>query len=208
MNLKTIAALLAVSASVPAFATIVVNPVNNNQDIDNVLFNAPLLHDGPLVQGDFNGSGAGFIVDFTSTGGNLHGGGGQATVTGTGANEEFSNVTIALEAGATFTRLVVNPDATVDGTINFTVNYITPSGQQTFIGLALKGSGENFYTVDASGGDRITSVTLDAVDSKFVNLQQVRLGGFAPETSVPDGGATVALLGLGSLALATFRRKA
>ena len=39
----------------------------NNQGTDNVLFNnATLVHSGLLVQGDFNGAGAGFIVDFTS----------------------------------------------------------------------------------------------------------------------------------------------
>jgi hypothetical protein len=42
-----------------------------NQNTDNVLFNnGSLVHSGTLVQGDFNGAGAGFIVDFTSASGN------------------------------------------------------------------------------------------------------------------------------------------
>ena len=39
------------------------NPGNENTD--NVLFNnGSLVHSGLLVRGDFNGIGAGFIVDF------------------------------------------------------------------------------------------------------------------------------------------------
>ena len=59
-------------ASSTAWADPIVITTGNpgNQNTDNVLFNNPnLVHSGPLVQGDFNGSGAGFIVDFTSTSG-------------------------------------------------------------------------------------------------------------------------------------------
>ena len=57
----------------------------NNQNTDNVLFNnGSLSHSGTLVQGDFNGAGAGFIVDFTSASGNGNLGvsGGQAVLVG------------------------------------------------------------------------------------------------------------------------------
>ena len=70
---------------------------------DNVLFNnASLIHSGLLVQGDFNGAGAGFIVDFTSASGNGNLGvsGGQAVLVGGTGNTPYSNVTVQLE-GAT-----------------------------------------------------------------------------------------------------------
>ena len=49
---------------------VLVNP--GKQFTDNVLFNnGALLHSGLLVQGDFNGIGAGVIVDFTSASGSI-----------------------------------------------------------------------------------------------------------------------------------------
>jgi hypothetical protein len=64
-----------------------------NQGTDNVLFNnGALLHSGLLVQGDFNGSGTGFIVDFTSASGsgNLGVSGGQAPATSLSATSRSS----------------------------------------------------------------------------------------------------------------------
>src|SRR5829696_10536278 len=86
-----------------------------NQNTDNVLFNnANLVHSGLLVQGDFNGAGAGFIVDFTSASGSglLGVSGGQAVLVGGTGNTPFSNVTVQLENGATFTNLILNIDVT------------------------------------------------------------------------------------------------
>src|SRR3954469_24287701 len=63
-----------------------------NQNTDNVLFNnGSLVHSGTLVQGDFNGSGAGFIVNFTSSSGNGNLGvsGGQAVLVGGTGNTPF-----------------------------------------------------------------------------------------------------------------------
>src|ERR1043165_10244361 len=64
-----------------------------NQNTDNVLFNnGSLLHSGTLVQGDFNGIGAGFIVDFRSASGsgNLGVSGGQAVLVGGSGNVPVS----------------------------------------------------------------------------------------------------------------------
>src|SRR5574338_1584060 len=86
-----------------------------NTGTDNVLFNnGALVHAGTLVQGDFNGSGAGFIVDFTSASGsgNLGVSGGQAVLVGGTGNTPFSNATVQLENGATFTKLILNIDVT------------------------------------------------------------------------------------------------
>src|SRR6476619_2456579 len=100
-----------------------------NQNTDNVLFNnGSLVHSGTLVQGDFNGAGAGFIVDFTSTSGtgNLGVSGGQAVLVGGTGNAPFTNTTVQLENGATFKKLIFNIDVTnglqPPTTVQFTVN--------------------------------------------------------------------------------------
>src|SRR5688500_4082782 len=107
-----------------ASATVWADPITittgnpGNQDTDNVLFNNPgLVHSGLVVQGDFNGSGAGFIVDFTSASGsgNLGVSGGQAVLVGGTGNTPFTNTTVQLENGATFTKLILNIDVTKIG---------------------------------------------------------------------------------------------
>ena len=139
--LSLAAAFVMMAASSTAWAdpiTITVgNP--NNQNTDNVLFNNPaLVHTGLLVQGDFNGAGAGFIVDFTSGSGsgNLGVSGGQAVLIGGSGNTPFSNVTVQLENGATFQKLIFNIDVTnglANASVQFTVNY-TLAGGQVFVG--------------------------------------------------------------------------
>ena len=68
----SVAFAIMVMASSTAWADPIVITTGNpgNQGTDNVLFNnGSLVHSGLLVQGDFNGAGAGFIVDFTSASG-------------------------------------------------------------------------------------------------------------------------------------------
>ena len=136
--LSLAAAVVMMAASSTAWAdpiTITIgNP--NNQGTDNVLFNnATLVHSGLLVQGDFNGAGAGFIVDFTSASGNGNlgvSGGGQAVLVGGAGNTPFSNVTVQLENGATFQKLILNIDVTnglANTSVQFTVNYTSPAAR-------------------------------------------------------------------------------
>lgn len=197
--------------AVPNVSAITITPGNpGNAGTDNVLFNdGSLPHSGSLVQGNFSGSGAGFVVNFTSSSGNgqIAGSGGQATINGLAGNNPFTSLTFGLNGGATFTKAILNPDATADGAINFVVNYITPGGSfaQSF---ALSGNGQNFFGIDANGTEKITSVTFStSAPSGFADASQFRLGGFAAPTGIPDGGTTIALLGatLGLLGLA--RRK-
>ena len=125
-----------------ASATVWADPITittgnpGNANTDNVLFNnGALIHAGTLVQGDFNGIGAGFIVDFTSASGNGNLGvsGGQAVLVGGTGNIPLSNVTMQLENGATFTKLILNIDVTnglpPPTQVQFTVNYTLLGGQ-------------------------------------------------------------------------------
>ena len=213
--LSLAAAVVMMAASSNAWAdpiTITVgNP--NNQNTDNVLFNnSNLVHSGTLVQGDFNGSGAGFIVDFTSASGNGNLGvsGGQAVLVGGTGNTPFSNVTVQLENGATFQKLIFNIDVTnglANTSVQFTVNYTLAGGQIFQQVFAVDANGQNFFGIQAAEGAVINSVTIQGLNgTTFSEINQWRLGGFAPAGQVPEP-ASLFLLGSGLAGTAGIVRR-
>ena len=175
-----------------------------NTGTDNVLFNnGSLVHSGLLVQGDFNGSGAGFIVDFTSASGNGNLGvsGGQAVLVGGTGNVPFSNATIQLENGATFTKLILNIDVTnglpPPTQVQFTVNYTLAGGQVFNQVFTVSTNGQNFFGIEAAEGAVINSVTVQGVGgTTFSDINQWRVGGFSTPNSVPEP-ASLFLMGSG-----------
>ena len=203
-------------ASSTAWADPIVITTGNpgNQNTDNVLFNNPnLIHSGVLVQGDFNGSGAGFIVDFTSASGtgNLGVSGGQAVLVGGAGNSPFSNVTVQLENGATFTKLILNIDVTnglpPPTSVQFTVNYTLLGGQVFNQVFNVDANGQNFFGIEAFEGAVINSVTIQGLNgTTFADINQWRLGGFAPAGEVPEP-ASLLLLGSGLVGTAGALRR-
>lgn len=207
---RLILASAAFAVMVAASSAVLADPITitvgnpNNQNTDNVLFNNQnLIHSGLLVQGDFNGSGAGFIVDFTSASGsgNLGVAGGQAVLVGGTGNNPFSNVTVQLENGATFTKLILNIDVTAGlpppTQVQFTVNYTLAGGQVFNQVFSVDTNGENFFGIEAAEGAVINSVTVQGLNgTTFQDINQWRLGGFAPDNSVPEP-ASLFLLGSG-----------
>jgi len=184
-----------------------------NAGTDNVLFNNPaLIHSGTLVQGDFNGSGAGFIVDFTSASGNGNLGvsGGQAVLVGGVGNTPFTNVTVQLENGATFQKLILNIDVTnglSNTSVQFTVNYTLAGGQQFSQVFSVNANGQNFFGIQAGDGAVINSVTVQGLNgTTFADINQWRLGGFAPAGEVPEP-ASLLLLGSGLVGTAGAARR-
>src|SRR5215211_4877455 len=185
--LASAAFAIMVMASSNAWADPITITVGNpgNQDTDNVLFNnGNLVHAGTLVQGDFNGSGAGFIVDFTSASGNGNLGvsGGQAVLIGGTGNTPFSNTTVQLENGATFTKLILNIDVTnglpPPNQVQFTVNYTLAGGQVFNQVFTVDANGENFFGIEAFEGAVINSITVQALgNTTFSDIDQWRLGG-------------------------------
>jgi hypothetical protein len=188
----------------------------NNQNTDNVLFNnGSLVHSGLLVQGDFNGAGAGFIVDFTSASGtgNLGVSGGQAVLVGGTGNIPFSNVTVQLENGATFTKLILNIDVTnglpPPTQVQFTVNYTLAGGQVFNQVFSVDTNGQNFFGIQALQGAVINSVTVQGLGgTTFSEINQWRLGGFSTPANnpVPEP-ASLFLLGSGLVGAAGAVRR-
>jgi hypothetical protein len=206
--------LLLSSASVFADPITITVGNPNNQNTDNVLFNDPsLIHAGLLVQGDFNGSGAGFIVDFTSASGsgNLGVSGGQAVLVGGTGNTPYSNVTMNLENGATFTKLIFNIDVTnglpPPTQVQFTVNYTLLGGQVFSQVFTVDTNGQNFFGIEAAEGAVMNSVTVQGLGgTTFSDINQWRVGGFQSPNTVPEP-ATLLLFGTGLVGVATRARR-
>ena len=214
--LASVALAVIVLASSTAWAdpiTITVgNP--NNQNTDNVLFNNPsLVHSGLLVQGDFNGAGAGFIADFTSSSGNGNIGvsGGQAVLVGGTGNVPFSNAVVQLENGVTFTKLVLNIDVTAGlpppTQVQFTVDYTLAGGQVFNQVFTVDTNGQNFFGIEAADGAVINSVTVQGLNgTTFQDIDQWRIGGFSTASSVPEP-TSLFLLGSGLVGTAGALRR-
>lgn len=214
--LASAAFAIMVMASSTAWADPITITTGNpgNQNTDNVLFNnGSLIHSGQLVQGDFNGAGSGFIVDFTSASGNGNLGvsGGQAVLVGGTGNTPFSNVTLQLENGATFTKLILNIDVTnglaPPTSVQFTVNYTLAGGQVFNQVFSVDTNGQNFFGIQAAEGAVINSVTVQGLNgTTFSDISQWRLGGFSQPSDVPEP-ASLFLLGSGLVGTAGALRR-
>ena len=117
--------------------------------------------------------------------------------------------------GGSFTSLILNPDATIDGTVDFTATTILGGVTriETFNNIAVTGSGNNFFTFTTIDGQRFLNIAFQADGAlTFADVAQFRIGGAQitpppPPQSVADAASTLSLLGFGLAGIAAARRR-
>ena len=200
-------ALLALTfaGALTARADIIIATGNNPQPDENVLLNTGLT--GNPIFGTTNQTG--LSVRFSSNENLTAPANGQARIEG--ADGTLTQLTVDIP-GATFTSLILNIDAATAGSVSFVVT--ENNGQQTQGTFALGASGQNFFTITAINGQRISSVAFTTNVNMSVtqvsDTAQVRIGGAQPTTTNPVPEPVTMLLfgtGLAGIAAKVRRRR-
>ena len=182
-----------------AHATAILTIGNDPQPDENVLLNTGLT--GNPIFGTTNQTG--LAVRFTGNENLTAPANGQARIDAT--DDFFTFLRIDVPNGS-FTSLIFNPDATINGTVDFTAT--TNTGVEVFNNIAVSGTGENFFTFTTLDGQRYLSISFQADGAlTFADAAQFRIGGAQLTTAVPDAASTLSLLGIGFAGLAVARRR-
>lgn len=198
----SVALLIGLASIGSARADIIIATGNNPQPDENVLLNTGLT--GNPIFGTTNQTG--LSVRFSSSENLIAPANGQARIEA--ADGTLTNLTIDIP-GATFASLIVNIDAATAGSVSFVVT--EDNGQQTAGTFALGASGENFFTITAINGQRISSVafttTVAMVVTNVDDVAQIRIGGAQPTQQPIPEPTTMLLLGTGLFGVAAKVRK-
>jgi hypothetical protein len=197
-NLLAVVTVVVLMWASEAHATAILMVGNNPQPDENVLFNTDYA--GNQIFGVTNQ--AGLAVRFTGDE-PLTAAGGQAKIDA--ADDLFTYLMIDVPNGS-FSSLILNPDATSDGTVDFTAT--TNTGVEVFNDIAVNGNGQNFFTFTTLHGQRFLSIAFQADGAlAFADAAQFRIGDAQLTTAVPDAASTLSLLGLGLAGIAVARRR-
>jgi hypothetical protein len=200
--------------SVLAHADVIFTLGNNPSDEVNILLNSGAT--GTTIQGSPNGL-PGLLINFTSTQSLLEPSSGQARVSANPEGTPLTNLSISLANGGSYGDLILNPFVggpgvcalCTGGTATITVNAISGTGaaEPAAVFTYTLGSGNNFLTILASGGESIVSTSISAPGG-FNDLRQPRISGpfQAPPIVTPEP-ATLSLLAGGLAGVALFVRK-
>lgn len=194
MFTAVVVALLMSAAQAQANAILTVG--NVPQTDENILLNTGEI--GNPIFGTTNNTG--LAVRFTGDEVLTAPANGQARIDA--ADDFFTSLMVDVPNG-TFTSLILNLDAVINGTVDFTVT--TNTGVQVFNDIAVGGSGNNFFTFTTIDNQRYLDIAVEADGGlTFADAAQFRIGG---AQVVPDAASTFSLLGFALVGIAAARRR-